>query len=196
MRYVLLLTIVGAVAVRPDVASCAHARQDQPRQISAVEFRRFIFFAVLEGLFEDGVPNKLVERVLEADAKGAYVNFVYGCPICMPAVEAFRAFATRWDTFYYAQKGESYFHGPSVPDDIAKVLDDSDAAKRRAGLQKLIERHVKRRMDLLHLDEGERKAWRAAIEGGRKKGMELLQAQKLDLKQCPTCDGAEAGGPK
>ena len=58
--------------------------------------RQMVFFAVLEGLYRDGVSSADVDVFLRKDKneKGieGYIHFVYGCSICMPALDAFRSY--------------------------------------------------------------------------------------------------------
>jgi hypothetical protein len=154
---------------------------------------RFLFFAVLEGLCEEGLPDELVTEILEKDRAGdKYVHFVYACPICTPTVEAFRAFALR-DKFQYSRKGEAFFSECTVPEEILKDLQDGSDERLRKGLHALIERYVQRRMDVLRLTPEERSEWNGRLMAGRKKGMGYLQSFKLDMKECPSCEGAVGG---
>ncbi len=159
---------------------------------------RFLFFASLEGLFEDGVPEDLVKVILEKDARGGYVNFVYACPLCMPTLDAFRQYAARME-WEYSVKGDRYADDakPSVLGEIAGLLGDKDVAVRRKGLGALVERYAKRRMDRLRLTVEERASWRQAMALGRKEGMRILEsytrsspAETHGMERCPTCDGA------
>src|SRR5262245_66503155 len=57
---------------------------------------RTIFYAVLEGLYEDGVSNGLVKLMLEKDPKtGNFLHLVYSCPICDPVLDALHVYESR-----------------------------------------------------------------------------------------------------
>src|SRR5262245_16971335 len=53
---------------------------------------RLVFHAVLEGLYEDGVTDDVVNNIVPADKTGREKmrrSFVLGCPLCQPVFEAF-----------------------------------------------------------------------------------------------------------
>src|SRR5688572_32689605 len=59
---------------------------------------RLVFHAVLQGLYEDGVDDEVVNNIVPADKKGSEKmrrSFVLGCPLCQPAFEAFAAYQAR-----------------------------------------------------------------------------------------------------
>ncbi len=166
---------------------------------SAGEFDSFheeLFFAVLEGLYRDGVDSALVDRVIEVDLESSYPkNFVQGCPICMPALDAFRLYRAR-PRFLSSKVGSDTF-GPGLASAERGQLLGADPSQRRATIQTLIERWVTERMDRLRLDQAERARWRQALEERRKQGMATLEglrdsgaAAYRDMKACPLCDGA------
>jgi hypothetical protein len=179
--------MLAAVLVLPP-APRQEPAQDRP------EFDRFLFFAVLEGLMEDGVSDEAVRRILETDPKGAYVNFVYSCPVCHPVVEAFRVYGKRHD-WYHGRKGDPYL-GKALPGDLAAALASPERSKVRGGLQKLVTRYVEGHLKRLRLTQEEASRRRAAIEDGRKKGMGMLQLLPVpEMKECPSCEGAFAADP-
>jgi hypothetical protein len=149
---------------------------------------QFIFFAVLEGLFADAVPDEIVDKILEKNDQGGFANFVYACGICSPSIEGFRAYLARHQ-YSYARKGDM-IGDPKLPEDLSKLLRDGSAEARRAGIHKLINRYLQRRVDQLRMTEEERTAWAAELAERRKKGMEMLKTWKLPWKECPSCEGA------
>jgi hypothetical protein len=151
---------------------------------------RFLFLAVLEGLLEEGVSDEAVVKILETDARGAYVNFVYACPICTPVVEAFRVYQRRRD-WQFGRKGDPYGMGSGLPGDLAAALGGGDRAKRREAMQKLVGRFVERRMARTVMRPTEKEALKQAIAEGRKMGGDQLPGQAyLEMKECPSCEGA------
>src|SRR4051812_4563945 len=59
---------------------------------------RLVFFAVLQGLYEDGVGDDVVNSVVPPGKKGREKmrhSFVLDCPLCQPAYEAFCAYQAR-----------------------------------------------------------------------------------------------------
>jgi hypothetical protein len=193
MKVRLLLALAPILLAAPSLQQ--HA---PPKDLEggSVEVDHFIFFAVLEGLFADGVGNDLATKVLERDEKipGGHANFVYACPICRPTIEAFRAHLARRE-FEYGRKGDMI--GPSkVPAEISKALLEGSAEDRRAALQKLITKYIQARMDLLRLTAEERGIWNAVLENRRAMGTQTLKTLKLPWKGCPSCEGAFTGSRK
>ncbi|KAF0240276.1 MAG: hypothetical protein FD180_4998 [Planctomycetota bacterium] len=170
-------------------------------EVAEDELNRFIFLAVFEGLMSDSVPDDVVEQVLhpkgiKSNPARDFPNFVYACPICSPAVEAFRAWAGR-RSFYYGRKGDPYVSECRLPEDIRASLFADAAAERRAGIQKLVGRFVVRRFETLRLNDAELARWREAIARASKRGAELLKSQHYDtqdgMEKCPSCEGAISG---
>ncbi|MEE8105366.1 MAG: hypothetical protein V3T86_07515 [Planctomycetota bacterium] len=156
--------------------------------------QQMMFHAVLEGLYTDGVGNDDVDRILEKDDNG-YTNFVYGCPICMPALDALRVYRAR--PKFYSRKGD--------PDTFGKGLDEATRkrlagrpADRLAAIETLTKRWVNRRLKSMRLTESEQRDWRQRITEGRKRGMQLLNESRRNgqagayeqRKGCALCDGA------
>ena len=56
---------------------------------------RFIFYAVLEGCYEDGLATTNVDQILLMNTNVGFVHFVYACPICLPTIHALQAYRSR-----------------------------------------------------------------------------------------------------
>ena len=164
---------------------------DRTTPLGPYDLNRFLFFAVLEGLVVDGVPDETVARILE-QKDGRYVNFIYACRICHPTIDALRAYAMR-ETIYYATKGDPLVGKPTLPAEILGLLDHADSAKRREGVTMLVNRCVERRFKELRYTEAEAKPVRLALEEAKKKGGVLSPAQQAEIKECPSCKGAAFG---
>jgi len=165
---------------------------DRTKPLGPYDRNRFLFFAVLEGLVEDGVPSETVERILE-QKDGRYVNFVYACQICHPTIDALRAYAMR-DRFYYGHKGDPLVGKPALPVEIQVLLDHTGSVnKRREGIEKLVNRYVERRFKELRYTEAEAKPIRDALALAKKEGGVMLTRLPTELKECPSCRGAAAG---
>jgi hypothetical protein len=155
-----------------------------------------IFFAVLEGLYQDGVPNDLVDKIIAIDEQTKYpVNFVWACPVCMPAYEAFRLYRGRPQ---FNDKAHRDTFGPGLPKDQVERLTAVDQAVSQRAIEELIQGWMDRRMDELRLTPDERGEWRKEMEKRRKEGMSYLQNYKelglggsyAGMKTCPICEGA------
>jgi len=138
--------------------------------------RKLIFYAVLEGLFEDGVAGEALELILP-DARSMTLedapektNFVYACPICMPTFDALRLYQARLP--FYAQKGTKYnTYGPGLSEEIMKELRGTPF-QRRDAIEALINQWIQRRLDNLKLTDCERGQIEKNLSAMRKKGEE------------------------
>jgi hypothetical protein len=181
-------------------ARAAGEERWRPEDASGETLDRFLFFATLEGLAEDAMPDEAVKAVLEKDAEGNHRNFVYGCPVCTPVAEGFRAFAMRRD-FLFSRKmwdpltgrPDPALGGEARPSPVARLaarLAGEDRKARGAALHEFVSRCTERRLARLRHTPEQVEGWRRIFEEGRKKGMSVLEASKgFDMKSCPSCDG-------
>ena len=155
---------------------------------------RTIFHAVLEGLYEDGVSTNLVKAMLEEDPKSRMpLHLVYTCPICDPALDALRVYEHRTNFHYKGRRGDTLGAGP--PKEIVADFASGDRKRQFTAMQKLIDRWISARLDLMRLTADERAQWTAAMEKRRKQGMENLKKLQpsgayAGVESCPVCDGA------
>lgn len=168
---------------------------------------QLIFFAVLEGLYLDGVPSEVVDLIAppagqgwppempmsEAPGKSQFNSdhFVYSCPLCHPAFEAFRLYRERRP--FYGQKGRSLdtFGEGQLDGEMLDRLRSSNADKRRQAIQSLIQGWIERRLSAMRLTAEQRKALLEELEGGRRQGMRTLETlSKGRRTSCPICDAS------
>ena len=161
---------------------------------------RTVFFAVLEGLYEDGVSTKDVERIMMKDpALGTAMHFVYGCPLCGPAHDALSVYRARTSWPYKGPRKDTF--GPGLDAAMRKALASDDFAARHATVQALIKRWVERRLILMRVTDSERAGYSKAFEGMSKKGNAMLAEMRRagragelgKMKGCAVCDGATEG---
>jgi len=168
---------------------------------------RFVFYAVLEGCYEDGLTSEDIDLIIPQGENGKrvmMVNLVYSCPLCHPAFEAFRLYGSRQP--FHGQKITAYdTFGVGLSDEIKRQLRGTPL-ERRTAIQSLISKWVAARADLLRLDERERKRRHLGFQAMKKKGMNALKKFQAagpddyygkfyeDWKACPICEGAE-GSP-
>lgn len=165
------------------------------------EAQELIFFAVIEGLYHDGVDTVTASAIAEIEEPaGLPHNFVYGCPICTPALDAVRLYVSR-PGFYRDKQGRDTF-GSGLDPQLRERLLAADRKARRTALQGLIEKWVEKKIATSGFDNEKREDLRIALLEMRKKGMGLLyQFQSKegpeefldfyrDWKACPSCDGA------
>lgn len=154
----------------------------QEAEVPEPHLDRVLFFATLEGLCEEGLPEAAVKAILEQDAEGRYRHFVYGCPVCHPVVEGFRAYAMR-GKFYFGRKGDPLVG--EVKAGEAFVKDPATALHDFVG--RCVERHIRSR----RLTEAETAILRRRLAEGMKKGMSVLPSSDgFAHESCPSCDGS------
>jgi hypothetical protein len=156
---------------------------------------QLIFFAVLEGLYRDGVHNDEVDLIIPPgkDGRGKFDldNFVYACPLCHPAFEAFSQYRRR--ELFYGLKAQLDTFGPGLDEAVRTQLRSPDAEKRRQAIQGLINRWVARRLEMMRLTDAERADITREMEQGRKQGMNGLKPATQGAQSrtnCPICDGS------
>ncbi len=171
------------------------------------EGSRFIFFAVLEGLYEDGVSNADVDQILLRKPGQGYFHFIYACPVCTATIWALEAYRKRPDSFYSLKTGHSGTFGPGLTGPLHAQLYDADPHVRLAAINSLMQRWMSRRMELLRLTAAEKASLLKKLEAMRQRGMNVLADFRhddhggagtmeteapayVDLDECVVCNGA------
>ena len=149
----------------------------------------FIFYAVLDGCFEDGLK------------KEQYAHFVYACQTCTPAIHAFEVYRSRPAHFYSLKSGASTF-GDGLPADLKKQLYSTKPEERQEAINALMRGWVSRRMSTVRLSEAERSELQEVLALMGKKGLSLLDELKssdpaafkvsvfANVGKCAVCTGA------
>lgn len=200
-RTLLALSIALATLVGPPHEGPRDALPAPPEE-SFDRYHQGIFFAVLEGLYRDGVSSAAARAIVELDPLSGYpLSFVQGCPICTPAMDAFQLYLAR--PAFYARKVPADTFGQGLSEEVVARLTGPDRTARRAALRELVEGWVDGWLDRQRLDPGERDRWRAALSERSKRGMDMLaELQQTglglygDFDECPLCLGAEAGSAR
>ena len=175
---------------------------------------RFLFAAMLEGLYTDGVKNDIVDMVLRRsddvrpELAGSPMHFVPACPVCTPAYDAFRVYRGR-EVLLSMQKKKAAKRehakdtfGQGLSNEMRERILSDDVEKRLTAMAELTQRWVDRRLRSMRLTADERAAWQRQLALGRKRGMgNLVAINKRDsasgskssaykMTACPFCDGA------
>lgn len=170
---------------------------------------RMVFHAVLEGLYEDGVPDAVVDAVVPRDPKpGADLvkrSFVAQCPLCHPVYEAFAVYQKRPA---FAGSTRATF-GKGLTADEVKALTADDSRTRLQALAPLVQRWVGRRLEAMRLTAEEKADWTAKLKDRSGQGRAILsRVQVTDPAYkdwslywgCAACNGVtkacEAGRPR
>ena len=167
---------------------------------------RFIFYSVLEGLYEDGVSNQDVDQILMKKEKQTYFHFIYACPICTATIWALEAYRSRPAAFYGLKGGEGATFGPGLSDRLHQQLYSADPHQRLAAINTMMQGWMARRMERMNLSENERSELEKALEKKREEGMRYLKGFRStkngpseieiyapaysDLTECAVCNGA------
>jgi len=172
------------------------------------DVHRFVFFAVLEGCFTDGITDADLEFIIPTAENGGrkmITNFVIACPLCRPAYDAFHFYANRPHLSQPAKHTHYTTFGAGLEPAIRQQLAEPGLPCRNA-IQDLIERWVSARITKLRLNEEEEKSLRSALADKRKKGEEWLarfregkHGEELaenyqDWENCPICSGSSPMG--
>ena len=166
------------------------------------ETHRFVFFAVLEGCYQDGLTSQDIDLIVppKDDDRDLSVNFVYSCPLCHPAFEAFRLYGARRP--FQGQKVTEYDTFGEGLEAPLKAKLRGEPGDRREAIKTLITRWIERRADLLRLTGEERETLMEDIKAKQEKGEIALEKfisegkdghfGKLyaDWKECAICSGA------
>jgi hypothetical protein len=162
---------------------------------------RFIFYAVLEGCYQDGLSNDDVAQILLRGTNNYYSQFIYACPICTPTIHALEAYQSRPRHFYGLKTDKTTF-GEGLSPEVKKQLYSEKAEDRLTAINTLMKGWVSRRIALLRLTDSERKELEKKLGEMREKGNSYLKGFAKDdpekfkmspfgkVQQCAACNGA------
>jgi hypothetical protein len=163
---------------------------------------QMVFFAVLEGLYTDGVPAEVVDSIVPPKKEGdASVknSFVIECPLCHPTYEAFRLYQGR-KPFASDLKRDSF--GKGLDPELVDDLKSKSAMTRLKALHELVRAWVERRLTMMRLTAEEKKEWTRKIGERSRQGKGELSKRlgsDPDYKGwsmywgCAACNGSEHG---
>ncbi|MEI6235005.1 MAG: hypothetical protein WCT04_18265 [Planctomycetota bacterium] len=180
-----------AVAVAAKPADAVVKWQDS-------EAGQFVFFAVLEGLYRDGVSNEIVDLIIDPprdmDNKIKH-TFVIQCEICHAAYEAFVLYRRR-QTFQLSAGRDTLGKGADV-----KIVENlkGDAPKRVFALGALIRPWIMARVELTKLSrEKQEELMKTLVAFKKDAGMKLGKLRRDDplyndwnfYGSCQACEAA------
>jgi len=151
-----------------------------------------VFYAVLEGLYTDGVSNEVVDKVIKPDFTA---NFIYSCPLCHPAYQAFLLYRDR-QPFYgikYPQDKPYDTFGSGLEGALKQDILTGSMTERRAAIQSLITRWVARRLEQMRLTPDELELWKAKFDQAKAKGTKALKSLPFDEDGLIREDGLYSG---
>jgi hypothetical protein len=203
--HILCLALCVSTLVAP-FASAPLRAAEQPRRSELDETTRFIFYSVLEGLYEDGLSKEDVAQILLKREKETYFHFILACPVCTPTIWALEAYQGRPDQFYGMKRPGSTF-GQGLTPELHDQLYSKDATQRLTAINSLVKSWMERRMKSLRLSADEQKALTERLERKREEGMQALERFRkkqhgenlgveqaapayVNLTECAVCNGA------
>ena len=161
---------------------------------------QFVFFAVLEGLYRDGVQDEIVDLVIGkagADDTGVKRCFVFQCELCHATYEAFCLYRQRQQ--FANSSGKTTF-GPGVDPKILQDLRSVAPPTRIYAMGRLIRPWIQQRIQNHRLTREEQIALHDRITEYATEGKVLLdQLRSSDdlyvnwnfYGSCQACEAAE-----
>jgi hypothetical protein len=134
---------------------------------------KMVFFAVLEGLYEDGVSNEAADNIVGKTKDGKAEirhTFVFECPLCHPVYEAFRLYQQRPE---FRDSGNAF--GKGIDPKLETSLRSTVLRTRQGALQVLVHRWVERRLSQMGLTAEQKQDWARRLEERSKQGDERLR---------------------
>lgn len=182
--------------------------QDKPKPDAAKsnlewqkeEMCQFVFFAVLEGLYRDGVQNEIVDAIIgdkiEKKENKVKSHFVFRCKLCHATYEAFRTYRNR--PAFMQTKGASTF-GKGADLALLKQLGSKDARTRIYSMGALVRPWIMHRIKETRKTPQEKTAMKKQFEQYAQEGANLLRTHKrakdgfyLDWSFYGSCQACEA----
>ena len=161
---------------------------------------QFVFFAVLEGLYRDGVQNEIVdtiigEKILKKDDK-VKTHFVFRCKLCHATYEAFRTYRNR--PAFMQTKGATTF-GKGSDLKLLKKLGSKDARTRIYAMGAMVRPWIMHRIKETRKTPEEKIAMKKEFGKYAQEGANLLRTHKkvrdgfyLDWSFYGSCQACEA----
>jgi hypothetical protein len=178
----------------------------------AVEWQKdetcqFVFFAVLEGLYRDGIQNEIVDAIIgEQIAKKEdkmKTHFVFRCELCHATYEAFRTYRNR-PTFLDAKGASTFGKGADLK--LLKELQSKDARTRIYSMGRLVRPWIMHRIEETRKTPAEKTALKEQFASYASEGKDILRAHQqakdgfyLDWRfygSCQACEAAKDLGKK
>jgi len=163
------LALVAVAALFPAQAERKFTKGDQTR---------FVYFAVLEGLWEEGADRPALEALL----KDPWKVFVPKCPNCMPVLDAIKTYLKDVPAMVYSELGSGF------PEEIKTGLQSADRSVKLKALEAMVQRYVQRRFDRTVMTPGEKTQMINMLLMAKKYGMTIKEETFGDF--CPSCNGA------
>ncbi len=163
---------------------------------------QMVFFAVLEGLYTDGVPDEAVDLIVPPKTdldNNVKQCFVFRCPLCHAAYEAFVLYQHR-PAFNGTNEPKSTF-GKNFDPAVIEQLKSKDIRTRVYAMGTLMRPWIEKRMNTLHMNDKDQKALLTKLIDYAGPGDQLFRSYKHDPKSvyaqwmfyggCQACEAIE-----
>lgn len=181
------------------------AEQAPPEKAALVwqndEMCQFVFFAVLEGLYRDGIQNEVVDAIIgdlvEKEEDKVKTHFVFRCELCHATYEAFRTYRNR--PAFMEAGGQSTF-GKGADLKILKELKSEKAKTRVYAMGRLVRPWIMHRIDETRKTAAEKTEMKESFEKYAREGRKLMEKYTdvdplyVDWSfygSCQACEAAE-----
>lgn len=168
---------------------------------------QLVFFAVLEGLYTDGVPDEVVDLIVPPKAEreaGVQRCFVFRCPLCHAAYEAFVLYQNR-QGFNGSNEKRSTF-GTGFDKSLAEALKSDKPQERVFAMGRLIRPWIEKRMNMQNLDKKESEVLLNKLLNYAAMGNEIFKSERQNPKGayfdwqfyggCQACEAAKTVAEK
>lgn len=162
------------------LAPALHAVNEKEEPKSAVIWQddplcQFVFFAVLEGLYRDGVQNEIVDLIIGEPIKNEEEKvksmFVFRCELCHATYEAFRTYRAR--PVFKQTNAQSTF-GKGVDPKMIESLKSTEARDRVYAMGGLVRPWIMHRIEETRKTDEEKKAMQEEFFKYLNEGEQLL----------------------
>ena len=202
---VMKITLIALFALALCLPLSAQEKPEPDAAKSNLEWQKeemcqFVFFAVLEGLYRDGVQNEIVDAIIgdkiEKKENKVKTHFVFRCKLCHATYEAFRTYRNR--PAFMQTKGASTF-GKGADLALLKQLGSKDARTRIYSMGALVRPWIMHRIKETRKTPEEKTAMKKRFEKYAQEGANLLRTHKrakdgfyLDWSFYGSCQACEA----
>ena len=180
--------------------------REHPPKGKFSEAHRFVFFAVLEGCFDDGVRQQEIDLMIpirsdRENRRSIVKNMVYSCPLCSAVFDGLRLYSDRQGFISGMSKTEWYnTFGQGLHEKTRKALAEEGASCRKA-IQGLVNTWIEKRISKSGMTPEEVKTIRkqlALMRDDGEKALKAMQEGKMGAKlqknyegwkECPICQG-------
>jgi hypothetical protein len=192
MKYAAIALVFGVA-----LAMCGCGAEENEKYIDWAkdDACQLVFHAVLEGLYADGVQNEVVDLIIPPGDKQFSTHFVYACPLCHPAFEAFRLYRQRPESFF-GRKDDLDTFGKGLKNEVVSKLKSKEKNERLEQIRGLVTTWIARRVDSMRLNETERAELVMKLTHRLKMGMLAMESADFGAKECAICVGAVDGARK